>query len=73
MKVVSNTTPLNYLVWIGEVDIIPKLFNTLTIPPAVYQELQHPDTPDIVQDWANRLPSWVIVHGSILEKQKLSF
>ena len=72
MKVVSNTTPLNYLVWIGEVDIIPKLFNTLTIPPAVYQELQHPDTPDIVQDWANRLPSWVIVQPTLISNASFS-
>ncbi len=33
--VVSDTTPLNYLILIGHIDVLPKLFGSLFIPPAV--------------------------------------
>ncbi|KKJ00018.1 DUF3368 domain-containing protein [Prochlorothrix hollandica] len=59
MIIVSNTTPLNYLTVIGEVEILPQLFSTVTIPPAVHTELKHTDAPAIVQAWANQLPSWI--------------
>jgi predicted nucleic acid-binding protein len=42
MIVVSNTSPLNYLILIEAIDILPRLFGTLAIPSAVCQELQHP-------------------------------
>ena len=36
MPVVSNTSPLNYLVLIGEIEILPALHHHVVIPVAVF-------------------------------------
>ncbi len=36
--IVSDTSPLNYLVLIGAVDLLPKLVSGVLIPPAVAAE-----------------------------------
>ncbi len=56
--VVSDTTPLNYLILIGHVDVLPRLFGGLLIPPAVVSEMQHPKTPPAVSAWISSLPTW---------------
>src|SRR5437879_13232274 len=47
--IVADTTPLNYLVLIQAADILPKLYRTVLIPPAVKAELAHANTPAIVR------------------------
>jgi predicted nucleic acid-binding protein len=59
--VVSDTTPLNYLILIGHVDVLPVLFSRLVVPPAVIAEMRHPKTTPSVAAWANSLPAWVEV------------
>ena len=59
MIVVSDTTPLNYLILIGEVELLPKLFGDVIVPPAVIRELLHPKAPHTVQAWAALPPSWI--------------
>lgn len=39
MKIVSNTSPLINLAMIGELDLIQKLYGTIYIPQAVYDEI----------------------------------
>jgi len=34
MIVVADTTPVNYLILIGEIDVLPKLYGRVVIPPA---------------------------------------
>jgi predicted nucleic acid-binding protein len=38
-SIVADTTPLNYLVLIQATDILPELYRTVLIPPAVKAEL----------------------------------
>jgi predicted nucleic acid-binding protein len=57
--VVSDTSPLHYLILCHAEVILPKLFSQVVIPPAVFQELQHPHTPAIVRTWAETLPPWI--------------
>ena len=45
MLVVTDTSPLNYLVWIQQDTLLPILYDRVVIPPAVYEELQRPETP----------------------------
>jgi predicted nucleic acid-binding protein len=45
--VVADTGPLNYLVLIGESDILPKLFEAVFVPEAVRTELRPPAWLDI--------------------------
>jgi predicted nucleic acid-binding protein len=61
MAVVSNTSPLNYLVQIEAVDLLPRLFERVSIPPAVVAELQHPGSPEVVRRWAQSPPTWLEV------------
>jgi predicted nucleic acid-binding protein len=51
MIVVADTSPLNYLALVGEVDVLPKLFTHIVIPEGVAAELRHPKMPVSVQNW----------------------
>jgi hypothetical protein len=48
MIVIADTSPLNYLVLIGEAEILKRLYGRVVIPEAVWRELQHPQTPAAV-------------------------
>jgi predicted nucleic acid-binding protein len=59
--VVTDTGPLQYLILIGNIDILPRLFTTVTAPAAVQNELMHRAAPKAVRDWAASPPSWLAV------------
>jgi len=61
MIVVADTTPLNYLILINEVDVLPKLYGRVVIPPAVQEELTHSRAPANVTAWIAQPPSWLEV------------
>lgn len=58
MIVVADTTPLNYLVLIGQIELLSVLYRTVLIPQEVHRELQQPGTPLTVRAWAMNLPAW---------------
>jgi len=53
--IISDTSPLNYLVLIGETHVIPALYGRVIIPRAVLNELQDPETPEKVRTWIDAL------------------
>ena len=59
--VVSDTGPLNYLVLVEAVSILPRLFSSVLIPAAVKAELSHRQAPAQVRDWVAHTPSWLKV------------
>ncbi len=59
--VVSDTSPLNYLVLIGQINILPTLYGRVLIPTSVYEELGAPETPETVREWRANLPDWIVV------------
>ncbi len=61
MIVVSDTSPLHYLILVGYVEVLPKLFERVIVPPAVMFELSRPRTPDPVRLWASSPPQWLEV------------
>jgi predicted nucleic acid-binding protein len=61
MIIVSDTTPLNYLVLIGQADLLSQLYQRVIIPPAVYAELQRANTPAPVKQWIVNHPAWLEV------------
>ncbi len=63
MIVIADSTPLNYLILIHQVDLLPRLFDRILIPPAVFEELQHQEAPDVVRRWIASPPSWLQVHA----------
>ncbi len=61
MIVVADTTPLNYLVLIGEEDLFPRILGDIVIPFAVFNELNADRTPARVRTFISSNPSWLIV------------
>ncbi len=59
MVVIADTSPLNYLVQIGEVDLLPQLYGTIVIPTEVLLELSNSDAPAIVYEWISQRPAWL--------------
>jgi uncharacterized protein len=39
MRIVSNTSPLINLAWVGKLDLIPQLYGSIMIPEAVWNEI----------------------------------
>ncbi len=61
MIVVSDTSPLNYLILIGQAEILPALFRRVVTPPAVVAEMLQQGAPEVVADWAASPPKWLEV------------
>ncbi len=59
--VVADTGPINYLVLIGHIDILPALFDRVILPLAVRRELAQSGAPRTVQNWIASPPLWVEV------------
>ena len=59
MIIVSDTSPLNYLVLIGYIDVLERLYGRVIVPQAVFNELQHERTPPQVKVWINAHPAWL--------------
>ena len=65
MIVVADTAPLNYLLLIREIELLPHLYENVLIPPEVHRELSQPGSPAVVQRWAANLPAWSEVRSLI--------
>jgi predicted nucleic acid-binding protein len=63
MIVVADTSPLNYLILIDEIELLPALFGRVFLPAAVMQELQHSKSPLAVRDWIAAPPAWIEVRS----------
>lgn len=59
--VIADTGPINYLVLIGNIDLLPVLFERVILPSAVKAELTDPDTPPSVRNWIAGPPGWLDV------------
>ena len=59
MTVISDTSPLNYLVLIDLQDVLPALFGHVLIPEAVRRELRSPAAPQPVKVFLDAWPSWL--------------
>ena len=61
MIVVADTSPINYLVLIDAVSVLPELYENIIVPHAVFAELQTAETPEKVRAFVKALPSWLEV------------
>ncbi|NOT48375.1 MAG: DUF3368 domain-containing protein [Acidobacteria bacterium] len=59
MIVVSDTSPLNYLILIGQESLLPKLFGNVVIPQVVFDELRGKGAPSLIIEWSRNLPAWI--------------
>jgi predicted nucleic acid-binding protein len=58
---VADTGPLRYLVLIGAIEVLPRLFERVFIPEIVHAELRHAHAPAMVRPWAEAVPLWLTV------------
>jgi predicted nucleic acid-binding protein len=63
MIAVSNTTPLRYLIAIGQDDLLAKLFKKVFVPTGVHEELTDPRTPEAVRRRVLSLAGWYEVRA----------
>jgi predicted nucleic acid-binding protein len=59
--VVADTGPVNYLLLIGHIEILPALFDDVILPSVVRDELAEPNAPVPVRTWIANPPAWVDV------------
>jgi predicted nucleic acid-binding protein len=64
MIVVSDTSPINYLILIELQDLLPKLFDRILIPQAVHRELGSTEAPDPIKRFLAEAPDWLEVRPS---------
>ncbi|MES2393970.1 MAG: DUF3368 domain-containing protein [Acidobacteriota bacterium] len=72
MIVVSDTTPLNYLIRLGLIGLLEEFYGAVYIPTAVLAELQHARTPDSVRSWAQNPPAWLVIRTVSSELPELA-
>lgn len=61
MTVVADATPLNYLVLLGAIEVVPALYGRVVVPREVIEELTRLESPNPVKSFASTLPPWIEV------------
>jgi predicted nucleic acid-binding protein len=59
--VIADTGPVNYLILIGCIDLLPALFEKVILPASVQAELSIRKAPRPVRDWIASPPAWIEV------------
>jgi predicted nucleic acid-binding protein len=57
--VIADTGPVNYLILIGHIDLLPRLFQRVILPTAVEEELHDINAPAAVRSWIGSPPAWL--------------
>ena len=58
MIAVSDTSPINYLVLIDCIHVLPALFSRIVVPQTVFEELGSPSAPERIHHWLVNPPGW---------------
>src|SRR5579863_3625655 len=61
MIAVADASPVCYLILIGEIELLPKLFRQVLLPQDVVDELLAEGAPPAVRSWAAAPPPWISV------------
>ena len=59
MIVIADTGPINYLILIGEIELLRVLYHRVAVPPSVREELGSVRAPEAVRVWIAEPPSWL--------------
>jgi predicted nucleic acid-binding protein len=60
--VIADTGPVNYLILIAHIEILPVLFEKVILPSAVADELANSGAHLSVRNWIAGPPPWVEIH-----------
>jgi len=61
VTVVGDTSVLRYLVTLDQVDILPRRFGQLLIPPEVADECRHSGSPEALRTFIRNAPGWLSI------------
>jgi predicted nucleic acid-binding protein len=59
MIVIADTSPLNYLIRLGQSDLLRNIYGRVLLPRSVLIELKHLEAPAEVRAWASAPPVWI--------------
>ena len=62
--VVADTSPINYLLLIGYVDLLRQLYSRIVIPEAVFKELTDAGAPPLVEAWMRTERDWIEIRSA---------
>ena len=62
--VIADTSPINYLIQIGYINLLPRMFERVVLPRAVQTELSSPRAPMPVRRWITTPPTWLEIHDT---------
>ena len=62
MIVVSDTSPIHYLLLIDQVELLPKLYERIIIPDIVRDEMLAAGAPLILRQWIQQPPDWLDIY-----------
>jgi predicted nucleic acid-binding protein len=65
MIVIADTGPINYLILIGEIWVLPELYTRVAVPRSVCEELGRPQAPESVREWIVQPPSWLEIRSPL--------
>ncbi len=65
MIVVSDNSPLQYLILIECIDALPALYGQVLTTPQVIEELSHAEAPEAVRAWVQALPTWLKIESPL--------
>jgi predicted nucleic acid-binding protein len=72
MIIVADTSPINYLLLIGQIDLLPRLFQEIIIPDVVRDEMIALGAPPILQHWIASPPVWLRIDAVLRLDQDLN-
>jgi hypothetical protein len=64
MIVVSDTSLICYLLLINQIEILQVLYNVVTIPQTVADELSASESPPVVKNWIAQPPKWLQIQAT---------
>jgi predicted nucleic acid-binding protein len=70
--VIADTGPVNYLILIGYIDLLPRLFQKIILPDTVQAELADSDAPHEVRIWIDGSPDWIEVREAPVAVEPLA-
>lgn len=60
----ADTGPINYLILIAHIQVLPVLFEKIILPSVVRDELTQPKTPPVVRNWIADPPAWLDIRSA---------
>ncbi len=72
MVVIADTSPINYLVLINEIEVLAHLYGQVVIPEEVAAELADSGAPHNVRVWMQQRPGWMEIRSSPIPDPDLS-